>query len=63
VSSLLQHYGSNKNQASEDDESWNAIYTLRHSMLASSYISSEQAQKILFIGKAIMILQSQRTPM
>jgi hypothetical protein len=31
-------------------------------MLAQSYISAELAAKILFIGKAIMILQSQRTP-
>jgi len=32
-------------------------------MLPSSYISQEQALKILFIGKAIMILQSKRTPL
>jgi len=62
VSSLLQLYSNDKNKDKEDDESWNSIYTLRHSMLASSYISSELAQKILFIGKAIMILQSPRTP-
>jgi DNA-directed RNA polymerase subunit F len=31
-------------------------------MLPSSYISADLAQKILFIGKAIMILQSSRTP-
>ena len=61
VSSLLQIYSNDKNQDDLDD-SWNAAYTLRHSMLPTSYISAEQAQKILFIGKAIMILQSPRTP-
>lgn len=59
VSSLLQIYSNESKEA--DDDSWNS-YTLRHSMLANSYISAEQAQKILFIGKAIMILQSSRTP-
>ena len=46
----------------QNDENWSANYTLRHSMLASSCISVELAQKILFIGKAVMILQSPRTP-
>jgi len=32
-------------------------------MLPISYITVELAMKILFIGKAILILQSQRTPL
>jgi gamma-tubulin complex component 4 len=31
-------------------------------MLPSSYISAELGQKILFIGKAVKVLQQQRTP-
>jgi hypothetical protein len=40
----------------EAEEDWNANFTLRHSMLPNSYISVELAMKILFIGKAILIL-------
>jgi len=39
-----------------EDEDWNTSYTLRHSMLPNSYITVELAMKILFIGKAILIL-------
>jgi hypothetical protein len=59
VTSLLSIF-ENKNEG--DDENWNAIFTLRHSMLPTSFISVEQAHKILFIGKAILVLQSPRTP-
>jgi hypothetical protein len=31
-------------------------------MLPTSYISASLAQKILFIGKAVKVLQSKRTP-
>jgi len=31
-------------------------------MLPSAYISAELAQKILFIGKAVKVLQSNKTP-
>lgn len=58
VNSLLQVY----ERGHQNDENWSANYTLRHSMLAPSCISVDVAQKILFIGKAVMILQSQRTP-
>ena len=50
------------NQGEEKDDEWNANYTLRHSMLPSAYISAELAQKILFIGKAVKVLQSNKTP-
>ena len=33
---------------------------IRHSMLPSSYLSVELAQKILFIGKAVKVLQSKK---
>lgn len=46
---------------SRDDE-WNTLFSLRLSMLPSSYISASLAQKILFIGKAVKVLQSKRTP-
>lgn len=40
---------------------WNISYTLRISMLPHCYISQTLANKILFIGKAIKVLQSKRT--
>lgn len=43
------------------DNEWNVQYTLRISMLPHCYISSTLANKILFIGKAIRVLQSKRT--
>ena len=45
---------------SKDDE-WNAVYTLRISMLPASYFPPSLAEKILFIGKAVRVLQSKRT--
>ncbi len=45
---------------SRDDE-WNAVYTLRVSMLPSSYFPPSLAEKILFIGKALRVLQSKWT--
>jgi hypothetical protein len=45
---------------SKDDE-WNAVYTLRISMLPISYFPPSLAEKILFIGKAIRVLQSKKT--
>lgn len=44
------------------DDEWNTLFSLRLSMLPSSYISASLAQKILFIGKAVKVLQSKRTP-
>jgi hypothetical protein len=58
---LIDQILKSQQQASQDDD-WNQSYTLRHSMLPSSYITAELAMKILFIGKAIHILQSPRTP-
>jgi hypothetical protein len=40
---------------SKDDE-WNSVYTLRISMLPSSYFPPSLAEKILFIGKAVRVL-------
>jgi hypothetical protein len=40
---------------SKDDE-WNSVYTLRISMLPSTYFPVHLADKILFIGKAIRVL-------
>lgn len=47
-------------QDGKDDE-WNAVYTLRISMLPVSYFPPSLAEKILFIGKAIRVLQSKNT--
>lgn len=55
---------SGEGSASEDkDDDWNALFTLRLSMLPSSYIPATLAQKILFIGKAVKVLQSKKTPL
>jgi hypothetical protein len=43
------------------ENEWNISYTLRISMLPHCYISHTLANKILFIGKAIRVLQSKRT--
>lgn len=45
---------------SKDDE-WNAVYTLRISMLPVSYFPPSLAEQILFIGKAVRVLQSKKT--
>lgn len=50
-----------EDDSTRDDE-WNTLFSLRLSMLPSSYISASLAQKILFIGKAVKVLQSKRTP-
>jgi hypothetical protein len=42
------------------ENDWNMSYTLKISMLPHSYIGLSLANKILFIGKAVMILQSKR---
>ena len=44
-----------ENDQIRDDE-WNTLFSLRLSMLPSSYISATLAQKILFIGKAVKVL-------
>ena len=43
------------------DDEWNAVYTLRISMLPYSYFPPSLAEKILFIGKAVRVLQSKKT--
>ena len=46
-------------EKNEDDsmaEDWNSLFTLRLSMLPTSYISANLGQKILFIGKAVKVL-------
>jgi gamma-tubulin complex component 4 len=47
--------------ASNIENEWNISYTLRISMLPHSYISTTLANKILFIGKAVRVLQSKKT--
>jgi len=41
-------------------EEWNTAYKLRLPMLATNYVSVELAEKILFIGKVVRVLQSKR---
>ena len=43
------------------DDEWNAVYTLRIAMLPVSYFPPSLAEKILFIGKAVRVLQSKKT--
>eukprot|EP00347_Sterkiella_histriomuscorum_P015647 403356230 len=43
------------------DDEWNSVYTLRISMLPCSYFPPSLAEKILFIGKAVRVLQSKKT--
>lgn len=45
----------------EDEKEWNNLFTLRLSMLPHSYFPSKFADKILFIGKAVRMLQSNKT--
>ena len=45
----------------EDENEWNNLFTLRLSMLPHSYFPSSLASKILFIGKAVRMLQSKKT--
>lgn len=45
----------------DSENEWGISYTLRISMLPHCYISYTLANKILFIGKAIRVLQSKRT--
>ena len=53
-----------KGEKNEEDtmiEDWNSLFTLRLSMLPTSYIPATLGQKILFIGKAVKVLQSNKT--
>lgn len=43
-------------------EDWNSLFTLRLPMLPTSYIPANLGDKILFIGKAVKVLQSNQTP-
>lgn len=43
------------------DDEWTADYTLRVSMLPISYFPISLADKLIFIGKAVRVLQSKRT--
>lgn len=45
----------------EDEHEWNNLFSLRLSMLPHAYFPSSLASKILFIGKAVRMLQSKRT--
>lgn len=45
----------------EDEREWNNLFTLRLSMLPHTYFPSSLASKILFIGKAVRMLQSKKT--
>lgn len=45
----------------DDEKEWNNLFTLRLSMLPHSYFPSNLASKILFIGKAVRMLQSKKT--
>lgn len=54
---MLTSAGGGAEAEEEDTNEWDNLYTLRLSMLPSSYISAELAQKILFIGKAVKVLQ------
>ena len=52
------------NIGADDDgheEEWNSMFTLRASMLPISYFPASLAEKILFIGKAVRVLQSKKT--
>ena len=51
-----------KNEENAMVEGWNSLFTLRLSMLPQSYIPATLGQKILFIGKAVKVLQSNKTP-
>lgn len=62
LSSILAFTNADANEDEDKEDEWSTNYTLRHSMLPSAYISAELAQKILFIGKAVKVLQSNKTP-
>jgi len=40
----------------EEDDEWNAVYTMRISMLPVSYFPVSLGEKVLFIGKAVRVL-------
>eukprot|EP00351_Strombidinopsis_sp_SopsisLIS2011_P001358 CAMPEP_0116871610 /NCGR_PEP_ID=MMETSP0463-20121206/2047_1 /TAXON_ID=181622 /ORGANISM="Strombidinopsis sp, Strain SopsisLIS2011" /LENGTH=82 /DNA_ID=CAMNT_0004510377 /DNA_START=775 /DNA_END=1023 /DNA_ORIENTATION=+ len=61
MGSLLGIGGTDSSDDDMQDENWSAAYTLRVSMLPTSYIPYSLAEKILFIGKAVKILQSKKT--
>jgi hypothetical protein len=60
VGSILTMDGVDDEEGMRDDE-WNAVYTLRVSMLPTSYFPPSLADKVIFIGKALRVLQSKRT--
>jgi hypothetical protein len=55
-------YGGANQQEIADAEA-ELEYTLRDTMLPRSYFPTVLAQKILFIGKAVKVLQSKLTPL
>ncbi len=59
MGSLLSMEAGSEDDARDDE--WNAVYTLRISMLPISYFPASLAEKILFIGKAVRVLQSKKT--
>ena len=61
VSNILQMNPDRLNDASME-KNWNSLFTLRLSMLPTSYIPASLGDKILFIGKAVKVLQSNQTP-
>ena len=63
VVSTILAMGPDKNDEDDSEaENWNSLFTLRLSMLPTSYIPATLGQKILFIGKAVKVLQSNKTP-
>ena len=57
VVSTILAMGPDKNDENDSEaENWNSLFTLRLSMLPSSYIPASLGQKILFIGKAVKVL-------
>ena len=62
ILSMAAEFGASDNFGELSSESeWSISYTLRISMLPHCYISQTLANKILFIGKAIRVLQSKKT--
>ena len=65
ILSMAAEFGASDNFGELSNESvqseWSISYTLRISMLPHCYISQTLANKILFIGKAIRVLQSKKT--
>lgn len=62
VVSTILAMNQEKNEEDSMAEDWNSLFTLRLSMLPTSYIPATLGQKILFIGKAVKVLQSNKTP-